>query len=193
VKSRVKQVPAVWIASLAWTAAAFAQPRAIDAGKSVITVRVYKAGLLSALGHDHEIAGAMAGGAVDITARQVELHSHTRALQVRDPGVSDKDRTEIQTTMLGSEVLDAEKYPEIAFRSTGAEPIGAGSWRVRGNLTLHGQTQTVAIEVQEQGGHYVGTAKFKQTEFGIKPVKVAGGAIRVKDEVRIEFDIQLAR
>jgi polyisoprenoid-binding protein YceI len=178
---------------LAWTAAAIAQPRAIDIGKSVITVRVYKAGLLSALGHDHEIAGPIAGGVVDTTARQVELHAHSRALQVRDPGVSDKDRTEIQSTMLGPEVLDAERHAEIVFRSTGAEPLGAGSWRVHGSLTLHGQTRTVTVEVQEKGGHYVGTSRFKQTEFSIKPVKVAGGAIRVKDEIRIEFDIQLAR
>jgi hypothetical protein len=33
----------------------------------------------------------------------------------------------------------------------------------------------------------------KLTEFGIEPVKVAGGSIRVKDEIRIEFDVQLAR
>jgi len=47
--------------------------------------------------------------------------------------------------------------------------------------------------VRETGGHFVGTARFKQMEFGIKPVKVAGGSVRVKDEVRIEFDIWLAR
>ena len=95
--------------------------------------------------------------------------------------------------MLGPEVLDAERHPEIAFRSTAAEPAGAGSWKVQGNLTLHGQTRTVVVEVREEGGHYVGTSRFKQTEFGIQPVKVAGGSIRVKDEIRIEFNIQLAR
>jgi hypothetical protein len=50
----------------------------------------------------------------------------------------------------------------------------------------------VTVDVKETGGHYVGTARFKQTEYGITPLKVAEGAIRVKDEVRIEFDIQLA-
>jgi polyisoprenoid-binding protein YceI len=186
-------VLAVCVASLVWTAAAIAQKRAIDPGKSVMTVRVYKAGVLSALGHNHEIAAPIAGGSVDIAARHVELHSQTRTLEVRDPGVSDKDRAEIQSTMLGPEVLDAERHPEIAFRSTGAEPAGAGSWKLQGNLTLHGQTRTVAVEVREEGGHYVGTSLFKQTEFGIKPVKVAGGSIRVKDEIRIEFNIQLVR
>ncbi|MBZ5626586.1 MAG: YceI family protein [Acidobacteriia bacterium] len=184
---------AVWAATLAWTVPASAQQRAIDTGKSVMTVRVYKAGLLSALGHDHEIAAPIAGGAVDTTARQVELHSKAGALQVQDPGVSDKDRAEIQRTMLGPQVLDAERHPEIVFRSTGVEPMGAGSWKVQGNLTLHGRTSAVTVIVREMDGHYVGTSRFKQTDFGITPVKVAGGTIRVKDEVRIEFDIQLAR
>ena len=198
-----KKVLMVWAAILCWAAAASAQQSgaqrtgsqqsSIDTGKSVMTVRVYKAGVLSALGHDHEIAAPIAGGKVDATARQVELHMHARALQVRDPGVSDKDRTEIQSTMLGPEVLDAERHPEIAFRSTGAEAAGAGSWSVQGNLTLHGQTRAVAVEVHENGGHYIGTSRFKQSDFGIKPVRVAGGTIRVKDEIRIEFDIQLAR
>jgi polyisoprenoid-binding protein YceI len=181
------------MATLAWTAALSAQQRAIDTGKSVITVRVYKAGLLSALGHDHEIGAPIAGGTVDLTAHQVELHTKAGALQVHDKGGSDKDRSEIQATMLGPEVLDAEKHPEIDFRSTGAESMGAGSWKVEGDLTLHGQTLAVTVEVREANGHYVGSCRFKQTEFGIKPIKVAGGSIRVKDEIRIEFDIQLAR
>jgi polyisoprenoid-binding protein YceI len=193
VKTRVEKTLTLWVASLLWTAATLAQQCAIDPAKSVMTVRVYKAGVLSALGHNHEIAAPIAAGSVDPTARQVVLHVNSRALEVRDPGVSDKDRAQIQSTMLGPEVLDAERHPEIRFRATGAEPAGAGSWKVTGNLTLHGQTRTVVVEVREEGGHYVGTSRFKQTEFGIQPVKVAGGSIRVKDEVRVEFNIQLAR
>lgn len=184
---------AVCIASLAGTVPVSAQQRAIDTGKSVITVRVYKAGLLSALGHDHEIAAPISGGKVDPTGNQVELRAKAGAMKVHDPGVSDKDREQIQSTMLGPAVLDAERYPEIVFRSTSVEPMGAGSWKVQGNLTLHGQTGGVALEVREADGHYVGASRFKLTDFGIKPIKVAGGSIRVKDEIRIEFDIQLAR
>ena len=156
-------------------------------------VRVYKAGVFSAFGHDHEIAAPIASGSIDTAVQQAELRVNAGALQVRDPKGSDKDRAEIQSTMLGPQVLDAERYPEIVFRSTGAEPMGTGSWRVHGNLSLHGETRAVTVEVRETGGHYVGSSRFKQTEFGIKPVKVAGGTVRVKDEIRIEFDIQLAR
>jgi len=190
--TRSKRVLALWCANLALTAAAGAQQRAIDTEKSVMTVRVYKAGVFSALGHDHEIAAPITNGAVDAAAHMVEIHVKAGALKVRDPNVSEKDRAEIQSTMLGAEVLDAAGHPEIVFRSTTVAPGGAGSWTVNGNLTLHGQTRPVTVDVKETGGHYVGTSRFKQTEYGMTPVKVAGGTIRVKDEIRIEFDIQLA-
>jgi len=158
-----------------------------------MTVRVSKAGALAAFGHDHEIAAPVASGAVDAKAHTVEVRVRTGSLKVRDPNASEKDRGEIQSTMLGPQVLDAERYPEIAFQATSAEAGAAGSWTVRGDLTLHGQTRPVTVEVREEGGRYVGSARVKQSDFGIKPVKVAGGAVKVKDEVRVEFRIQLAQ
>lgn len=170
-----------------------AQSKPIDLQKSGMTVRVYKAGVLSALGHDHEISAPIARGTVDISSRRVELRTRAAALRVRDPGASDKDRDEIQKTMLGPEVLDVDRYPEIVFQSTAARETGAGSWTVTGELTLHGQTKLIAVEVHQRGGGYTGTARLKQSEFGIKPVKVAGGAVKVKDEVRVEFDVKVAQ
>jgi hypothetical protein len=70
------------------TAAAFAQQHAIDSGKSVMTVRVYKAGVFSALGHEHEIAAPITGGVVDSAAHHVELHIKAGSLRVDDPKLS---------------------------------------------------------------------------------------------------------
>jgi polyisoprenoid-binding protein YceI len=184
---------AAWAVGLAWSAAADGQQRAIDTQKSTMTVRVYKAGLLSALGHNHEIAAPIVRGSVDTSARQVQLYANAGALQVRDPDASGKDRAEIQSTMLGPEVLDAQRYPEIVFRSTAVEAAGPNSWTVEGTLTLRGRARPVAVAVRYADGHYIGSSRLKQTDFGITPVKVAGGAIRVKDEIRIDFDIQLMR
>jgi polyisoprenoid-binding protein YceI len=180
-------------AMLAGALPAIAQPRQIDAAKSVLTVHVYKSGLLSAFGHDHAISAPVSGGAVDVQGRSVELRVDAAALRVQDPGVSDKDRAEIQATMLGADVLDAANHHEIHFRSTSVEAAGAGVWKVAGDLTLHGQSHPVSMEVHEKDGRYTGNCRFKITDFGIKPVKAAGGAVRVKDEVQLEFDIQLAR
>jgi polyisoprenoid-binding protein YceI len=174
-----------------WIAVASAQPRPIDVQTSTLIVRVYKAGILSAFGHDHEIGAVFARGSADIAAHTVEFRVDASALRVRDPKVSDKDREEIQKTMSGPDVLDVQRYPEIAFRSTTVEPAGPEVWKVTGSLTLHGQTRPVTVTVNQKAGHYAGTAQLKQTDFGIKPVRVAGGTVRVKDEIRIEFDVQL--
>ena len=178
------------LALIVLASAAYAQPRAIDTKKSTMTVRVYKSGVFSTFGHDHEISAPIASGSVDAAAHGVELHVHAAALRVRDPGTSEKDRAQIQKTM-DSEVLDLEHHPDIEFRATSAESSGSGTWTVRGDLTLHGQTRPVTVEVREENGRYLGSARFRQSEFGIEPVKIAGGTIKVKDEVRIEFDIQL--
>jgi len=181
----------VLVSGIALVSTCAAQQRAIDTAKSVLTVRVYKAGVFSAFGHDHEIVAPISSGSVDVNARRVELHVRAAALRVRDPNASQKDRDEIQKTMAGSEVLGVEQYPEIAFRSTSAESAGARAWTVHGELSMHGQSRPVTVEVREKDGHYVGASQFAQSGFGITPVKVAAGAVKVKDELRVEFDIQL--
>ena len=178
---------------LGWAGAVAGEPRSIDAAKSSVTIQVKKAGVFSAFGHDHEIAAPVAGGTLDASAGKVELRFRSAALEVRDRGISEKDRAEVQSTMLGPQVLDSQRYPEIVFRSTNAKQTGGSAWRVEGELTLHGQTRPVTADIRDQGGHYVGTVHLKQTDFGIQPIKVAGGTVRVKDEIQIDVDIQVAR
>ena len=170
-----------------------AQPQSINTSESVVTVEVKKAGIFSAFAHDHEIAAPIATGTVDTARRMVELRFDSRMLQVRDRGISEKERADIQSTMLSADVLDAQQYPEIVFRSTSVEPGGERFWKVHGDLTVHGQTRPASVEVRDSSGHYVGSLLLRQSEFGIKPIKIAGGTVRVKDEIRINFDIQLAR
>jgi len=175
------------------TPSARAQQHALDVQKSKLTVRVYKSGLFSAFAHDHEVAAPILRGTAEISGHpSVEMEVDARTLQVVDPNSSEKERGEIQKTMLGPEVLDSERFHEIAFQSTVVEPNGPERWGAHGNLTLHGQSQPVTVNVRYEGGHYIGDATFKQTNFGIRPVRIAGGTVKVKDEVRIEFDVQLA-
>ena len=165
--------------------------RAMDVARSTLTVRVFKAGLFSAFGHNHEIRAPIARGSFEESADlpSVELQVDARQLQVQDPDLSSKDRSEVQQTMLGPSVLDSDKFSEIRFRSLTIEKTGEGKWRVHGDLTVHGQTHPVLVEVTGEPGHYRGSASVKQTDFGIKPVTAAGGTIKVKDEVRVEFEI----
>ncbi len=161
----------------------------IDSQKSVMTVRVFKAGLLSAFGHEHEISAPIQRGTLNEADRSVELVVDARQMQVMDKDVSEKDRAEIQETMLGPKVLDSNQFPEIRFHSTTVERAGEGRWTVQGSLTLHGQTRPVKVEVQGQSGHYRGTAELKQKDFGIEPVGGGGGTVKTKNELRVEFEV----
>jgi hypothetical protein len=163
--------------------------RSIDTARSVLTVRAYKTGLFSAFAHDHEIRAPIQKGAVDEDKNTVGFTVDARTLRVLDPGASVKDRAEIQGTMLGPKVLDSEKFPEIRFRSTSLGEAGEDKWIVRGDLTLHGQTHPVKVEVKGHDGHYTGSARLSQKDFGITPVSIAGGSVKVKDEILVEFEI----
>jgi polyisoprenoid-binding protein YceI len=60
---------------------------------------------------------------------------------------------------------------------------------VTGNLTLHGVTRPVIIDISRENGAYVGTAYIKQSHFGIHPIQVGGGLVKVKDELEIRFQV----
>ena len=168
-----------------------AQQHNIDTQKSTLTIHVGKTGAFSAFGHEHEVRAPIHSGTADTGSHPaVEIHVDARALRVIDKGESEKDRAEVQKTMLGPEVLDSEHHQEIVFKSTGAESAGQGKWTLRGNLTLRGQTRPVTVQVTLKDGRYSGETTLKQTDFGIKPPGKAG--VRAKDEVKIEFDVRLA-
>jgi polyisoprenoid-binding protein YceI len=170
---------------------ASAQQHNIDTQKSTLTIHVGKAGAFSALGHEHEVHAPIHSGVADTGSHPaVEVHVDARALRVVDKDDSEKNRAEVQKTMLGPEVLDTEHYQEIIFKSTGAEPSGEGQWTVRGNLTLRGQTRPVSVQATLKDGHYIGETMVKLTDFGIKPPGKAG--VKAKDKITIQFDVRLA-
>jgi polyisoprenoid-binding protein YceI len=111
--------------------------------------------------------------------------------------VKEKDRLEIER-MMREDVLETANYPEIVFQSTNvaASRLGEGRYRARiiGDLQLHGVTQNnlwINPEVKMSGETLRAQGEFtlKQTDFGIKPVKVAGGTLKVKNELKFFFDI----
>ncbi len=172
-------------------AAARGETRTIDPGRSTMTVHVFKSGVLSAFGDNHEIRAPIVSGKAgdEGGTPRVELTVDARKMTVLDPELSPKKRAEVQERMLGPEVLDVANHPEIRFRSTKVEPLGQGRWRVEGTLELRGRSAPLRFEVTGSEGLFRGTAALKQTAFGITPITVAGGTVRVKDEVKVEFAI----
>jgi polyisoprenoid-binding protein YceI len=121
----------------------------------------------------------------------------TGSLVVLDPSEAEKDRKEVQATMLGERVLDATRYSQIQFTSSGvrlvSEKEGVMNVEVEGGLGLHGVERSVKVPVQvrlEEGKLSAdGEFSLLQTDYGITPVKGGGGTVRVKDELKITFHL----
>src|SRR5262249_11891482 len=130
------------------------------------------------------------------THSSIKLIFMTEGVRVLDPKESAKDRVKVQQTM-ETEVLRISQYPQVIFESTGIERGGtAETLRVRGNLTIRGNSQPITVPLTvtrlEDGTYRVrGEYKFKQSTFGIQPIQLAGGTIKVKDELRTEFELFL--
>jgi len=177
---------ALLLVLLSSTPPLFAAERAIDTAQSAITIHVGKTGVFSAAGHEHTVKAPIAEGVIDDSEPgRVRFIVKASSLTVQP----EKDQVEVQRDMQ-TKVLESEKYPEIKFESTSVRRLGEEKWTVTGNLTLHGTTNPVTADVRKTGAGYEGRASLRQSHFGIKPISVAGGAVKVKDELKVEFMIR---
>jgi polyisoprenoid-binding protein YceI len=123
----------------------------------------------------------------------VEILVDASALSVTDPKVSAKDRMDIQAKMRSDRVLDVEQYPKISFKSVRIQPLDGNHLQITGDLTIRNRTNRVTVEATlEQAGpdlKATGKSRFKQTTFGIQPVTAGLGAVRVKDQLDISFEV----
>jgi polyisoprenoid-binding protein YceI len=177
-------------ALLAVAAGAAAQESAIDSQRSSITIHVGKAGLLSAAGHDHSINAPISSGVIqEAPVPRVQFTVETAKMSVKpDPKVDAKTQATIQKDM-EEMTLETRKFPQITFRSTRVERLADGQYKVEGDLSLHGVTKPVGLTVKRTGNSFTARTVLKQTDFGIKPISVGGGMIKVKNEVEIDFVI----
>ena len=121
----------------------------------------------------------------------------TKSLTALDPGESEKDRSSVQSTMQGKEVLDVEQFPEVTFSSTDVSNVQkkGEKWNLTlaGKLKLHGVEKSIhlPVSVRIAGNELIaqGELFLLQTDYGITPVKVAGGTVKVKDRLRIRFEM----
>ena len=180
---------------------------ALDPGRSRFEARVYRAGPLARLGHNHVVTASDVTGRAWVGATPAEsgfeIVVPVASLVVDDPAaraaagpdfageVPDSAREGTRANMTRAEVLDVAAYPTIALRCAGL----LGDWsapRAPVEVTLRGVTRRIEVPlVVERTANAVvarGEFRLRQTDFGITPFSVAGGAIQVADEVVLSFD-----
>jgi len=178
-----------FVVMLALAKLSLAAEHPIDVRQSTVRIHVGKAGLFSAAGHEHWVTAPIASGAIE-EGEHGHIFFTVQAARVTvepDKDLKPEQQAEVQRTM-HEKVLESAQYPEIGFRSTSVESTGSGTFVVKGDLNLHGQTHPVSATVHKKEDAYVGHCRFKQTEFGIHPVSV-GGVVKVKDELEVQFTV----
>ena len=177
-------------------------------------IKTGRAGLAARAGHDLtiEITRWWAkviipnGGADDdrLAAAEISAELDLSSLAVRAgtggaKPLTDKDRRDIAAT--AGKILGTGK---AVFSSTRVIPVGAGggsgagadagSGAVEGTLTLGGGSVPVRLQVTSPGpGRYRGGTTIRQTDLGITPYSGFFGALKLRDEVGVEFEIDLDR
>lgn len=173
----------------------------LSAADSKFTAQAFAEGLFSAFGHDpiigiKDFEGETSFVPATFENASLELRIKAASLSVID-NVKQKDRDELERTML-NDVLEVSQFPDIVFKSSNVtlSRIAEGRYRARviGDLTLHGVTQNSLwisgeVFVGKDELRAKGEFAIKQTDYKIKRVSVAGGALKVKNEVKCTFDI----
>jgi polyisoprenoid-binding protein YceI len=171
----------------------------IDSAASKFSVQAFAGGLLSAFGHNPVITIPSFTGEVQLT-EQVEQSSFIMTIAAGSlrvaSDVSEKDRLEIER-MMHERVLESVEYPEILYTCSkvSASKTGEGQyWAAsNGDLTLHGTTRSLNIPARVsltgESLRAIGNFTLLQSDFGIELVSVAGGSLKVKDELKFSFDV----
>lgn len=164
-----------------------------------LTIRTSRAGLGRRAGHDLAIeATRWAGDAVVVTSdpgkSSVTVTVETGSLNVREgtggiKPLTDADRAEIKQTLESERLLHAADHPTITFRSTAITGT-PDDFEITGDLTIKGRSHPVTVHGGSDGdGQVCGWATLAQSTWGIKPYTAFMGALKVADEVRIEYAV----
>jgi polyisoprenoid-binding protein YceI len=191
------------VALLAWPQRSPCAPLQADTSASQLVIRTGRNGLLSAFAHDHQFTPARWQADVDFDPERPQevrvdvridaatLHDHVARLAQRSRDYVDRETA-------GPQVLDAQRYREIRFLGESATARGEGGdleGVLHGALSLHGTTRPFDVPFHARadapGYRVSGSARFRQTDFGMTPFSTAGGTIGVDDEIQVDFDLVL--
>jgi polyisoprenoid-binding protein YceI len=192
-KTAARILIALWCL-IAVPAAVFADTWQIDPAHTTVEFSVRHMMISNVKGRFDKVSGTIASDGNDPKSVVIEAVIDAASVDTR---VDRRDQH-----LRSPEFLDVAKYPSITFKSKKVEPAGEGKWKLTGDLTLHGVTKAVVLDVDgptpvikdPMGNQRAGasaTTKISRKDFGLTWNKLleAGGAM-VGDEVSISIDIE---
>jgi polyisoprenoid-binding protein YceI len=143
------------------------------------------------------IKGALHLDNSDVTRSTIEARIDAASINTRDP--------QRDAHLKSPDFFDVERFPVIAFKSSSVSKKSEGAYAVTGDLTIHGVTRKVTLDVEAPsapqkdpwGGTRIGleaTAKINRKDFGLTwNATLETGGFMVGDEVVIILDLQFVK
>jgi len=193
------------------------RPFEVVADESSLLVLVYRAGALAALGHNHVISCRCITGTLylpdDPLQGSFDLRIAVDQLTVDDPtlrlaehsanfpaDVPQSARQGTRHNMLGTALLYAARYPQIVLRAEGLRPAPKGQpgdLIAEARIDVRGHARSIAVPVHYElrSDRLVATGRFslRQSAVGLTPFSAMGGALRVRDVMRVRFQLVAKR
>ena len=177
----------------------------VDPAESLVAIEVRRAGSLARLGHDHVVASHDVTGYIAPEEGRADAYVALARMQVDEPELRKEAGFDTQPTESDIEgtrgnmlnhVLEADKFPFALIAVTGADAKDRNA-TISVSITLHGHMRTLQVpaEIDADANNITvaGKLAFNQTDFGITPYSLLGGAIAVKDGLELRFRIRAKR
>ena len=177
----------------------------IDAVRSLVAITVRRGGSLARLGHDHVVASHAVQGFIAPDEGRADLYLPLEQLSVDEPALrteagldtqpSASDIAGTRSNML-DKVLQTQQFPFALIQVRGIDklPIGQISQRLDVAISLHGVRRSFDVPVRMETGPgemlVSGEFEFNQSDFGIAPFSILGGAIQVLDRLHLRFSMR---
>ncbi len=166
----------------------------IDPVHSAATFSVRHLMVSNVRGEFSKVTGVINLDDKDVAKSTVEASIDATTVNTREPKRDEDLKSE--------KYLDVAKFPTLTFKSTKVARAGKNKLKVSGELTIHGVTKPVVLEVEENGtskdpfygvtkAGFQGTTKINRKDFGLTWNKtLETGGVLVGDEVAIVLDIE---
>jgi polyisoprenoid-binding protein YceI len=196
-KNRVSSILIALALMIAAPLAASADTWQIDPVHTTVEFTVRHMMISNVRGLFTKVAGTITAKDSDPGSVKVKATIDTSSIDTRS---ADRD-----ADLKSANFLDVAKYPTMTFKSKKIEPAGPGKWKMVGDLTLHGVTKEVTLDVEGPtapikdpwGNTRAGasaTTKINRKDFGLTWNKAleTGGAV-VGDEVTVSIDVEAVK
>ena len=171
----------------------------VDKAHTSLIFRVSHLGFSTYTGRFTRLDAALQFDPADIASSRVSVSIDPRSIE------ADNAPSGFMQELAGKAWLDAERFPEMSFRTNSVEVTGPGTFRVNGELTLHGVTRPLVLEASYNGGYaghtyepkarvgFSAQGRFKRSDFGVSyGVPAPGSTFGVGDDVTVTLESEFS-